>query len=81
MVNHQKTIKKLHEYSGNLSYSEVESLLIFLGYKKMNKGKTSGSRIKFMKEDKPIYLHKPHPRKNLLKYQIKDLLDSLRGEI
>ncbi|MEW4603062.1 type II toxin-antitoxin system HicA family toxin [Lactobacillus crispatus] len=56
-------------------------MLEWLGYTKLNKGKTSGSRVKFIKGNKPIYLHKPHPRKNLLKYQVKDLKSNLRGEI
>ncbi len=62
-------------------HTEAESLLEWLGYTKLNKGKTSGSRVKFIKGNKPIYLHKPHPRKNLLKYQVKDLKSNLRGEI
>ena len=65
----------------SITFTEVESLLEWLGYKKLNKGKTSGSRVKFIKENKPIYLHKPHPQKNLLKYQVKEIKNNLRGEI
>lgn len=77
MVNHKKTIEKIKAESVNITYTEAESLLEC----KLNKGKTSGSRVKFIKGNKPIYLHKPHPRKNLLKYQVKDLKSNLRGEI
>jgi hypothetical protein len=45
-----------------------------------NKGKTSGSRVKFIKGDIPIILHKPHPRKELLEYQVKQVLDILEKE-
>lgn len=81
MVNHKKTIQKIKSESNNITFVEVSSLLQHLGYKELNKGKTSGSRIKFKKNDQPIYLHKPHPRKNLLNYQIKELKNALKGEI
>lgn len=81
MVNHKKTIEKIKVESVSMSFTEAESLLGWLGYIKLNKGKTSGSRVKFIKGNKPIYLHRPHPRKNLLKYQVKDLKINLRGEI
>lgn len=81
MVNQTKTIQKIKSGSGNITFIEVSSLLQHLGYKELNKGKTSGSRIKFIKNNKPIYLHKPHPRKSLLNYQIKELKNALKGEI
>ena len=47
-----------------------------LGYTKEEKGKTSGSRVMFCKDGyPPILLHKPHPRKELLAYQIRQLTD------
>jgi predicted RNA binding protein YcfA (HicA-like mRNA interferase family) len=58
----------------------METLLSALGFEKSNKGKTSGSRVKFMKDDIPIILHKPHPRKELLEYQIKQILEILEEE-
>ena len=46
-----------------------------------NKGKTSGSRVMFTSEQHaPILLHKPHPRKELLEYQVKQLLEVLEQE-
>ena len=55
MVNHKKTIEKIKAESVNITYTEAESLLEWLGYTKLNKGKTSGSRVKFIKGNKPIY--------------------------
>lgn len=81
MVNHKRTIQKIKAESGNITFHEVSSLLNYLGYRCVNKGKTSGSRIKFMKDSKPIYLHKPYPRNTLLFYQIKELKNTLKGEI
>ncbi|MCL2050321.1 MAG: hypothetical protein FWG91_01120 [Lachnospiraceae bacterium] len=45
-----------------------------------NKGKTSGSRTMFMKGKIPIILHKPHSRKGLLEYQIKQIIAVLEKE-
>jgi len=42
-----------------------------------NKGKTSGSRIKFIQGNIGIVLHKPHPRKELLEYQVKQIVEVL----
>lgn len=81
MGNHQRAIKKLINGSGNLSYDEVASLLIWLGYQPSNKGKTSGSRVMFLKGNQAIRLHRPHPRKNLLPYHIKELRQALKGEL
>lgn len=81
-MGHKKTIKKLKNKSNNITFDEVASLLEWLGYEQINKGKTSGSRVKFMKPDgTPIYLHKPHPRKSLLSYQIDMVLEALKGSI
>jgi hypothetical protein len=48
---------------------------------KSNKGKTSGSRVKFESEIYgAILLHKPHPQKELKAYQIKQLVEKLEQE-
>ncbi len=60
---------------------EVEALLNSLGYKRFDKGRTSGSRVIFESDKHPtILLHKPHPRKELLEYQIKQIIDILETE-
>ena len=45
-------------------------------------GKTSGSRVMFTSEEyrTKILLHKPHPRKELLEYQVKQLIEQLQQE-
>ena len=45
-----------------------------------NKWKTSGSRVKFDKDGVSAYLHKPHPRNELLLYQIKQIIELLERE-
>lgn len=53
-------------------------LLLIFGYKKLNKGKTSGSRVIFKNEDKrPIMIHKPHPGNIIKSYAMKQVLNDL----
>ena len=58
----------------------MQSLLESLGFVMFNKSKTSGSRVRFMRGDIPIRLHKPHPRKELLEYQVKQIIEVLERE-
>ena len=52
-----------------------------LDYVRSDKGRTSGSRVIFTNKNKAsILLHKPHPRKELLAYQIKQLIKVLSQE-
>ena len=82
MGKKEKLIARLKSNPKDFTFEEMETLLIALGFEKSNKGKTSGSRVKFMKDDIPIILHKPHPRKELLAYQIKQIIEILeKGEL
>lgn len=63
------------------TYTEAKYLLEKIGYKEFNKGKTSGSRVKFYREtDKTIILlHKPHPNDEMDIGAVKDLVEFLKG--
>lgn len=76
----EKLIKRLKSYPKDFTFEEMKALLEMLGFEMSNKGKTSGSRIKFLKDDVVIILHKPHPRKELLAYQIKQVIEVLSEE-
>ena len=82
MGQKDKLIAKLKSNPKNFTFDEAESLLGYLDYRKSNKGKTSGSRVMFTsnKHKAKILLHKLHPRKELLEYQIKQLIDLLEQE-
>jgi len=82
-----KAIERLKLEPKDYTFSEARSLLIKLGYKEYNKGKTSGSRIMFVKDreygvDK-ICLHKPHPGDEMKSCTVKNLKEHLEdiGEI
>lgn len=81
MSKKEKLISRLKTYPKDMTFEEVKKLLQYFDYIEFNKGRTSGSRIVF-KSDKhaPILLHKPHPRKTLLEYQVKQLIETLEQE-
>ena len=63
------------------TFDDAESLLRYLRYERSNKGRTSSSRIMFVSDEHPpILMHKPHPRKELLEYQVKQLIEILEQE-
>lgn len=80
MGKKEKLIRKLKNSPKDFTFEEMKVLLELLGFVMSNKGKTSGSRVKFMKNNIPIILHKPHTRKELLEYQIKQIVDVLEKE-
>lgn len=75
-----KLIKRLMTVPKDFTFEEMQTLLELLGFNLSNKGKTSGSRVKFTNGRTIIILHKPHPRKELLEYQIKQIIELLTEE-
>lgn len=76
-----KLIKRLKSMPKDFTFEEAETLLNHFGYHRSEKGCTSGSRVMFVSTmHPPILLHKPHPRKELLSYQIKQLIDAIEQE-
>ncbi len=82
MGQKEKLIAKLKSNPRDFTFAEAETLLNYFSYKRSNKGRTSGSRVVFTsnKFQTKILLHKPHPRKELLNYQVKQLIELLEME-
>ncbi|MEG2253103.1 MAG: type II toxin-antitoxin system HicA family toxin [Clostridia bacterium] len=81
MGQKEKLMERMKSRPRDFTFEEAETLLRYLGYIRSNKGRTSGSRIIFTNDEHPpILLHKPHPRKELLAYQVNQLLDMLQQE-
>lgn len=80
MGQKEKLLSRLKAIPKDFTFEEAATLLGYLGYKRWNKGKTSGSRIMFTNGCQKILLHKPHPRKELLEYQVKQLKEQLGQE-
>ena len=81
MGQKEKLIERLKAKPRNFTFDDAEALLRYFSYKRSNKGKTSGSRVIFVSDKHPsILMHKPHPRKELLEYQVKQLIEALEQE-
>lgn len=81
MSSKDKLIARFQTIPSDFTYSELERLLISLGYEPSNKGKTSGSRVVFKSKDgSPIMLHKPHPGNIVKQYALKQVLEELQSK-
>lgn len=82
MSKKEKLIEKLKSNPNDFTFEEAEKLLGYFSFYRNDKGKTSGSRVMFISDKyrTKILLHKPHPRKELLGYQVKQLAEQLKQE-
>lgn len=82
MSQKEKLIAKLKSNPKTFTFDDAEALLGYFKYYRSDKGKTSGSRVMFSSDEykTKILLHKPHPRKELLEYQVKQLVEQLKQE-
>ena len=80
-----KAKERLRSRPKDYTYSEAKFLLSQMGFEEYNKGKTSGSRVKFFRsiDQRIILLHKPHPGDVMSVGAIRDLADRLEemGEL
>lgn len=80
-----KAKMRLREEPKDYTYSEARYLLSQLGFVEYNKGKTSGSRVRFYRkcDNKIILLHKPHPGDEMKPGAVKELSSYLKelGEL
>jgi len=63
-----------------LTWEELIKILNHFGFTEIKKkGKTGGSRVKFVNSDNYIInLHKPHPKNIVKQYVIKQILEKLK---
>lgn len=78
MSKKEKLIARLLSCPKDFHYNEAKSLLTALGFSEKTKGKTSGSRVEFVKDRDSLLLHKPHPSGELKSYQVKQLIETLK---
>lgn len=75
----KKEIERLKLKPKDFTYDEAKKILNNFGFIENNKGKTSGSRIKFIdNQNRIIELHKPHPKNILKPYQINLIINKLK---
>jgi len=76
-----KLIARLKSKPLDFTFDELVALMASLGFTLSNKGKTSGSRVSFIKNGYKITIHRPHRQKTLLGYQVLMLLKDLEAFI
>ena len=78
MSKKEKLIARFLTFPSDFHYDEVVKLLGYYGFFEVKKGKTSGSRVKFMNaEGIPVMMHKPHPTGIMKNYQLKQIKEVL----
>lgn len=81
MTKKEKLKERLLSRPTDFTWEELKVLLLSLGYKESNVGKTSGSRVRFVSETySPILLHKPHPKPVIKMYVLKQIIEQLKKE-
>jgi predicted RNA binding protein YcfA (HicA-like mRNA interferase family) len=74
----EKLIGRLQSRPKDFTWEEIKKVLKHYGYEEVPKGKTGGSRRKFMNEDNVIIsLHEPHPKNILKSYQLETIIQHL----
>jgi len=79
MSKYEKARQRILLKPKDYTYTEAKYLLSQIGFEEYNKGKTSGSRVKFYRKSdkKVILLHKPHPGDIMKIGAVKQLVDYL----
>ncbi|HDR51063.1 MAG TPA: type II toxin-antitoxin system HicA family toxin [Mariniphaga anaerophila] len=78
MTKKEKLLSRFLSMPSDFHYDEMANVLNYFGFHEIKKGKTSGSRVKFINTDgKIIIMHKPHPSGILKKYQLKQVKEIL----
>ena len=79
MTKKDKLIQRLCQLPKDFTFTELETVFLRLGFEKDDKGKTSGSRVRFYNSKlKMQYLaHKPHPFSIVKEKALKDIVDYL----
>lgn len=82
MSQKEKLINRINSKPKDFKWTELETLLLHLGFTEKMPGKTGGSRKKFFHVEKGfiINLHKPHPQPILKTYAIEQVLKKLKEE-
>lgn len=80
MGKFEKAIERLKKVPCDYTYDEARTVLLHMGFSEYTKGRTSGSRVVFIKDGKEearILLHKPHPGNVMKQYAVRQLKEKL----
>ena len=78
MSTKDKLIERFRKQPKDFTWEELVRLFGIFGFSVDNKGKTSGSRVLFEKDNMGYFVHRPHPSKTINKHSIKQIYDYLK---
>lgn len=77
MTKADKLLIEFKQAKKSYLWSDLVNLLKVLGFEQFE---GAGSRVRFIKDDLQIRLHKPHPQKEIKAYVIKQVKETLIAE-
>jgi len=79
MGTKEKLVERFKRQPKDFTFNELTRLFQILGFEMSQKGKTSGSRIEFVNNEKVLSYgaHKPHPDSSIKSYVMKQVLEFL----
>ena len=77
MGTKEKLIARFKQQPNDFNWDELVRLFAIFGYTLEKKGKTSGSRMIFVKNESSYVAHKPHPGSIVKSYVMKQVLEFL----
>lgn len=82
MSKRQKLIERFLVIPNDFTYDELVQVLKLFGYMEDKSGKTSGSAVRFIRENSfsQIRFHKPHPQKIIKRYILQYIKETLESE-
>ena len=69
MSKREKLIKLFCDLPSDFTFDELVRLFAIFGFELGNKGRTSGSRVEFVKGEETFKMHRPHPG-NIIKLKV-----------
>lgn len=78
MSKQEKLLSRLFTVPTDFKWTEVQSLLTSYGFEEIQK---KGSRVRFINREHEclIFLHKPHPEKEICRAAVRDIVFKLKG--
>ncbi len=82
MSSKAKLTRRFLSMPSDFTFDELVSFLKAFGYEMDDRGRTSGSAVRFHNEElnSDIYIHRPHPDNTVKKYVLKGVREKLREE-
>ncbi|MCD8288323.1 MAG: type II toxin-antitoxin system HicA family toxin [Prevotella sp.] len=80
MTSKDKLIERFKKRPKDFTYEETVKLLSIFGYKERTKGKTSGSRVRFLNDETKAFInvHKPHPGSIVKEWMVENIYNHLK---